>query len=79
MSNSNSNSTASINIGLGGILFVVFLVLKLVGVIDWSWWWVTAPLWIPAAVVLILWIIGAIIIGIATALDKRKDFPSGRR
>ena len=79
MSNTNSNSTASINIGLGGILFVVFLVLKLVGVIDWSWWWVTAPLWIPAAVVLILWIIGAIIIGIATALDKRKDFPSGRR
>jgi len=26
-------------------LFVVFLVLKLCGVIDWSWWWVTAPLW----------------------------------
>ena len=25
--------------------FIVFLVLKLVGVIDWSWWWVTAPLW----------------------------------
>ena len=73
MSNSNTNtSTASINIGLGGILFVVFLVLKLVGVIDWSWWWVTAPLWIPAAVVLILWLIGALVIGIATALDKRR-------
>lgn len=28
------------------ILFVVFLVLKLCNVIDWSWWWVTAPLWI---------------------------------
>ena len=28
-----------------GVLFVVFLVLKLVGVIAWSWWWVTAPLW----------------------------------
>lgn len=26
-------------------LFLIFLVLKLVGVIDWSWWWVTAPLW----------------------------------
>jgi hypothetical protein len=29
------------------ILFIVFLVLKLCGVITWSWWWVTAPLWIP--------------------------------
>lgn len=34
-------------IGCGGVLFIVFLVLKLVGVIAWSWWWVTAPLWIP--------------------------------
>jgi len=33
------------SIGLPAILFVVFLVLKLCGVIDWSWWWVTAPLW----------------------------------
>ncbi len=32
-------------IGLTGVLFVVFLVLKLTGHIDWSWWWVTAPLW----------------------------------
>lgn len=39
-------------IGLLGVLFIVFLVLKLVGVITWSWWWVTAPLWGPVAVVL---------------------------
>ena len=26
-------------------VFIVFLVLKLCGVINWSWWWVTAPLW----------------------------------
>lgn len=37
-------------LGLGGVLFVVFLVLKLTGVIAWSWWWVTAPLWGPLAV-----------------------------
>ena len=37
-------------IGMGGLLFVVFLVLKLTDVIAWSWWWVTAPLWIPAGV-----------------------------
>ena len=41
-------------IGLGGILFVVFLILKLTGYIDWSWWWVTAPLWIPFAIAMII-------------------------
>lgn len=34
------------------LLFLVFLVLKLCSVITWSWWWVTAPLWLPIAVVL---------------------------
>ena len=33
-------------IGLPMILFIVFLILKLCKVIDWSWWWVTSPLWI---------------------------------
>lgn len=45
MANSNSNSNNGV--GLGSIIFVVFLILKLCGTIDWSWWWVTAPLWIP--------------------------------
>jgi len=39
-------------IGFGGLLFIVFLILKLCSVINWSWWWVTAPLWIPIALVL---------------------------
>ncbi len=32
--------------GLAEVLFVVFLVLKLTDTINWSWWWVTSPLWI---------------------------------
>ena len=36
------------------VLFIVFLVLKLTNNIDWSWWWVTAPLWIPASIVLLV-------------------------
>lgn len=28
-------------------LFICFLVLKMTDTIDWSWWWVTAPLWVP--------------------------------
>lgn len=39
----------------GGTLmpvFIVFLVLKLTGTVDWSWIWVTAPLWMPFAFVI---------------------------
>ena len=35
--------------GLGMILFLIFMTLKLMDEIDWSWWWVTSPLWIPYA------------------------------
>ena len=44
-SNNNNNTGTSSGLGLGTVLFLIFLVLKLVGVIDWSGWWVTAPLW----------------------------------
>ena len=41
-------SAASNTGSLVGLTFMVFLVLKLTGVIDWSWWWVTSPLWLAA-------------------------------
>ena len=41
----------NLNFNLNKILFVVFLILKLTGNIDWSWWWVTSPLWIPFVLV----------------------------
>jgi hypothetical protein len=43
-------------IGFGGILFIVFLILKLTNVIAWSWWWVTAPLWITIAISIVIFI-----------------------
>lgn len=46
-----ANSKTSGGIGIPAILFIVFLILKLTDNIDWSWWWVTSPLWIPFAVV----------------------------
>ena len=49
---SDNKQSGGGGIGLLGVLFIVFLVLKLCGVIDWSWWWVTAPLWIPFSIVL---------------------------
>lgn len=46
------------SIGLDVLLFIVFLVLKLVGVIDWSWWWVTSPLWIAFCLVALSEVLG---------------------
>lgn len=37
-----------------GLLGIAFIILKLCKVIDWSWWWVTAPIWIPFAIGCIL-------------------------
>lgn len=63
----SSNNT--ITIGGGGIssLFIIFLVLKLCHVIDWSWWWVTSPIWIPmlvSAVFIIPYLIILIVINL---------------
>lgn len=38
--------------GVGGLLGVLFVALKLTGYIDWSWLWVLAPFWIPWAIIL---------------------------
>lgn len=73
MSNSNSSTTG---IGLPGLVFVVFLVLKLTSVIDWSWWWVTAPLWGMIPIAILAFICQAIILLIAKRkAEKRfRDF-----
>lgn len=50
---SNSSSSPSGVIGFYGLLAVVFITLKLCGIIAWSWWWVLFPLWLPAAALLV--------------------------
>lgn len=42
-----------------GVLGVVFIVLKLVGVIAWSWWLVLLPLYAGVAIGLVVWLLGA--------------------
>lgn len=42
---SDNSNFANAGIGPVGLLGVAFVVLKLTGVIGWSWWWVTAPFW----------------------------------
>jgi hypothetical protein len=47
-----ANSSVRISTPIGGLLGVAFVVLKLCKVIDWSWWWVTAPFWGPLVIIL---------------------------
>lgn len=58
---SQTQNHSSNGIGLSGAIFIVFLVLKLTGHIDWSWWWVTAPLWIPFGILILAAIIFVIV------------------
>ena len=49
---SKEKQVTVINSSILTVLFVVFLTLKLTGNIDWSWWWVTSPLWLPLAILI---------------------------
>jgi hypothetical protein len=57
----DNKPTSSGGFSFTTVLFIVFLVLKLTHTIDWSWWWVTSPLWIGWALVLLIIIIAATI------------------
>jgi hypothetical protein len=49
MANNNSKSGG---VGFFSLLFLLFLGLKLTNNIDWSWWWITSPLWGPIVIVI---------------------------
>jgi hypothetical protein len=51
MANNNSN-TSSGGVGFVGLLTILFIALKLMGKIDWSWGWVLSPVWISALILL---------------------------
>ncbi len=46
----SEKSSSSGGIGFVGLLTIVFVTLKLLDKIDWSWWWVLSPLWISLAI-----------------------------
>lgn len=62
-----SSKSSRGGVGFCGALFIAFLVLKLLDKIDWSWWLVSAPLWIPAAVILAFFLLACVV----SALSKR--------
>jgi len=56
-------SKVTVNFNLSGLLLIAFIILKLCGVIQWSWLWVLAPLWIPLAIWLVVVVIILVIKG----------------
>lgn len=71
MKDKNTEKAASGGMGLCGVLTTIFVVLKLIGVIDWAWVWVLSPLWIGF---LASCLIIAIIIAIGVWIFRKEDF-----
>lgn len=62
--NDNENNTSKGGTGFCSLLTIAFIVLKLTKVIDWSWLWVLAPLWITFAVYVLISIILVIVVNV---------------
>lgn len=76
MMNDNPNSSGGNILGLLGVLFVG---LKLGGVIGWSWWYVTLPLWGGAAVGVIILTGAGIGLFAAKLVDRKQLKPVEKR
>ena len=72
MNDKDESTNISTNGGIGflGALTILFIALKLTHVIDWSWWWVLSPIWIPIVAVLGVIAIVAIVILIVKVIKK---------
>lgn len=58
------SSSSSGGIGFVGVLTIVFIVLKLVGVLTWSWWWVLSPIWISFLISIALVVLYIILVAL---------------
>jgi len=58
---SNQSNTSG-GVGFCGLLTIIFITLKILDKIDWSWWWVLSPIWISSALVIFGLIMAIIVI-----------------
>lgn len=64
------NTTSRGGIGFVGLLTITFIVLKLTGVISWSWVWVLSPIWISVLLVTVLLLVLAVVVAVQKRLNK---------
>ena len=67
----DTEKTGMLGTGFFSLMFLMFLGLKISGLIDWDWIWVFAPLWVPA--LLALAIIGGIFAFLAISSGAKND------
>ena len=65
-----SANVSSGGVSFGAILTIVFIVLKLTGVIAWSWLWVLSPLWISLALFLVVFIFVLLVATIIAVVNR---------
>ncbi len=59
--------------GILGVLTVIFIVLKLLNVIDWSWWLVFLPSFIAVTIYILQIVLAAVLTGFAKEVDKQNN------
>ena len=59
-----NNSSSSGGVSVCGLMGVMFIGLKIAGIIGWPWVWVLAPFWVPLAIAIVILLVAAIIIAI---------------
>lgn len=67
-SNNNRNSAAGGGLNILGVVEIVFIILKLLGIINWSWWIVLIPLWIDLGITLLI----ILVIIVAIIMDNKR-------
>ena len=63
--NNNNQGHPNNGVGFAGMLAILFIALKLLGYISWSWVWVLSPIWISFLLYILLFAIGIIVAIIA--------------
>lgn len=63
-------------LSLSTLVTIIFVILKLCGVLSWSWWWVLSPLWggvaIFIVVAVLIWLCGCIAVTIEEKRENKK-------
>jgi hypothetical protein len=62
--------TIKVGTPLASILTIIFVLFKLTGNIDWSWWWVFSPLWLPALLFIAIGVLIIVISLIASMFNR---------
>lgn len=77
--NNQTTQVSTHGVSALSLLGVAFVVLKLTGFLDWSWWWVTLPFWGGAALVIALVALFFAGLGIAMVFDVLRDTRAKRK